>query len=215
MKPIFFDSPAAFRAWLEKNHATSQELHAGYHKVHTGKPSLTWPQSVDEALCFGWIDGIRRSLGAEGYMIRFTPRRKQSIWSRVNLKRVPELIEEGRMTKAGLTVYEGRNPDKTNKYAFEQRETAKLLPAMEKKFRANPRAWAFFQAQPPGYRRLLSFYVMSAKQDATRLRRLDRLIRDSAAGRRVGILERPKPRSSGASGKSGKGPARGPSRKPR
>lgn len=212
MKPIFFDSPDSFRRWLEKNHATSQELYVGYHKVHTGRPSLTWAQSVDEALCFGWIDGIRRSLGAEGYMIRFTPRRKQSIWSRVNLKRVPELIEEGRMTKSGLAAYERRNPEKTNKYAFEQRETARLLPAMVKKFRTNPKAWAFFQAQPPGYRRLLAFYVVSAKQYATRLRRLDRLIGDSAAGRRVGMLERPKPRSSGASRKSGKGPSRRSSR---
>jgi uncharacterized protein YdeI (YjbR/CyaY-like superfamily) len=214
MKPVFFDSPAAFRRWLEKHHATSQELYVGYYKKHTGKPSLTWPQSVDEALCFGWIDGIRRSWDEEGYLIRFTPRRKQSIWSKINLKRVLELIEEGRMAPAGLAVYQARNPEKTSKYSFEQRETAKLPPSLEKQLRANRKAWAFFQAQPPGYRRLISFYVVSAKQDETRQRRLERLIEDSAAGRRVGQFERAR-QSSAASRKSGKAPSRGSARKPR
>ena len=214
MNPIFFDSPAAFRRWLEKNHTTSQELYVGYYKKHTGKPSLTWPESVDEALCFGWIDGIRRSWDAEGYIIRFTPRRKRSIWSAINRKRVPELIKAGRMAPAGLAAWKGRDPKKINKYSFEQRETAKLPPAMEKKFRANQKAWAFFEAQPPGYRRLISFYVVSAKQEVTRERRLDRLIKDSAAGRRVGQFERAK-RSSAGSRKSGKGPFRGSSRTPR
>jgi uncharacterized protein YdeI (YjbR/CyaY-like superfamily) len=214
MKPIFFNSPAAFRRWLEENHATSQELYVGYYKKHTGKPSLTWSESVDEALCFGWIDGIRRSWDEEGYIIRFTPRRKQSIWSAINRKKVKELTREGRMMPAGLAAWKSRDPEKTNRYSFEQRETAKLPPEMEKQFRANRKAWAFFESQPPGYRRIISFYVMSAKQDATRQRRLERLIRDSAAGRRVGILERPKPRSSGGSRKSGKAPSRGSSRTP-
>ena len=214
MNPIFFDSPAGFRRWLEKNHATCQELYVGYFKKHTGRPSLTWPQSVDEALCFGWIDGIRRSWDEEGYVIRFTPRRKTSIWSAINLGRVPELIREGRMMPAGLAIYEARDPKKANRYSFEQRETAKLPPAMEKQFRANKKAWAFFVAQPPGYCRLISFYVVSAKQDATRQRRLERVIRDSAAERRVGQFERAR-RSSAGSRKSGKGPSRGSSRKPR
>jgi uncharacterized protein YdeI (YjbR/CyaY-like superfamily) len=214
MNPIFFDSPSAFRRWLEKNHATSQELYVGYHKKHTGKPSLTWSQSVDEALCFGWIDGIRRSWDEEGYIIRFTPRRKQSIWSAINLKKMEQLIEEGRMTAAGLAVFQARKPEKTNKYSFEQRETAKLPPSLEKQFRANRKAWAFFQAQPPGYRRLMSFYVVSARQDETRQRRLERLIRDSEAGKRVGQFERAR-QSSRASRKSGKAPSRGSARKPR
>jgi uncharacterized protein YdeI (YjbR/CyaY-like superfamily) len=213
MNPIFFDSPSAFRRWLEKNHTTSNELYVGYYKKHTGKPSLTWPQSVDEALCFGWIDGIRRSWDEEGYIIRFTPRRKTSIWSAINLRRVPELIKEGRMRPAGLAIYEARNPEKANKYSFEQRETAKLPPAMVKQFRASKKAWAFFEAQPPGYRRLIAFYVVSAKQDATRQRRLERVIRDSAAGRRVGQFERAR-RSSGERRKSDKGPSRGSARKP-
>ena len=214
MNPIFFDSPASFRRWLEENHATSQELYVGYHKKHTGKPSLTWPESVDEALCYGWIDGIRRSWDGEGYIIRFTPRRKTSIWSAINLKKMKQLIKEGRMTAAGLAVYQARKPEKTNKYSFEQRETAKLPPSLEKQFRANKKAWAFFEAQPPGYRRVISFYVVSAKQEATRQRRLERLIRDSAAGKRVGQFERAR-QASLAKRRSGRAPSRGSSRTPR
>lgn len=209
MEPVFFASPAAFRRWLEKHHATSPELLVGFYKKHTGKPSLTWQESVDEALCFGWIDGIRRSIDHEGYAIRFTPRRKGSTWSAINLERVPELVRAGRMTPAGLAAYRVRDPAKSGLYSFEQRHQSRLTPAMQKEFRANRKAWAFWEAQPPGYRRIALFYVMSARREETRQRRLERLIADSAAGRRIGLLQRPAtPRSSEAPRKSGKG--RGP-----
>ncbi len=213
MDPIFFDSPTAFRRWLARHHKTAPELLVGFYKRHTGKPSLTWPQSVDEALCYGWIDGIRRTIDHEGYTIRFTPRRKGSIWSAINLKRVPELVREGRMAPAGLAVFEARDPAKAGLYSFEQRHSARFPPELLRRFRANRKAWAFFETQPPGYRKIATFYVMSAKQEETRLRRLDNLIRDSAAGLRIGPLRRPE--SSSAPRKSGKAPSRGSGRTPR
>ncbi len=213
MDPIFFESPEAFRRWLARHHKRAPEVLVGFHKKHTGKPSLTWPQSVDEALCYGWIDGIRRSIDPEGYTIRFTPRRKGSIWSAINLKRVPELIREGRMQPAGRAVYQARDPAKAGLYSFEQRQNARLTPALLRRFRANRKAWTFFEAQPPGYRKIATFYVMSAKQEETRLRRLDTLIKDSAAGQRIGPLRRPG--SSEAPRKSGKAPSRGSARTPR
>jgi uncharacterized protein YdeI (YjbR/CyaY-like superfamily) len=187
MKPTFFKTPADFRAWLEKHHASARELLVGFHKKDSGKPSITWPESVDEALCFGWIDGIRRRIDDVSYSIRFTPRRRGSIWSNVNTKRVAALTKAKRMRAAGLKAFDARDPARTGIYSFE-RETAALPLAFEKRFRDNAKAWAFFQAQPPGYKRLVAFYVMSAKQEETRGRRLERLIRDSANGQRVGIL---------------------------
>lgn len=191
-EPIFFDSPAAFRRWLERHHAKAQVLWVGYHKKDTGVPSLTWPESVDEALCFGWIDGVRRSVDAGRYKIRFTPRREGSVWSAVNLKRVEALIATGRMAPAGLTAYAARCEERTNRYSFEQ-AGAGLAPAHERRFRREREAWKFWSEQPPGYRKVASWWVESAKQEETRLRRLERLIADAAAGRRLAPLRREPP----------------------
>lgn len=190
MQATFFETPANFRRWLKKHHETATELWVGFHKKASGRPSITWPESVDEALCFGWIDGIRKKLDEESYVIRFTPRQPRSTWSAVNTRRVTELIEAGRMQPAGLRAFERRDPARSGVYSFEQREHAKLSPSQEKQFRAHKTAWAFFQAQPPGYRKIVTFWVTSAKQEATRERRLQLLIRDSAAGRRIGLLQR-------------------------
>jgi uncharacterized protein YdeI (YjbR/CyaY-like superfamily) len=187
----YFKTPGDWRRWLEKNHASERELWVGFHKKGTGRPSITWPESVDEALCFGWIDGIRKTIDADSYVIRFTPRRPGSIWSTVNTKRARELIRENRMHEAGLRAFEKRDPAKSGIYSFEQRENAKLSAASEKKFKANRAAWSFFQSQPPGYRKIATFYVMSAKREETRARRLAILIEESAAGRRIGLLRRP------------------------
>lgn len=186
MKPTFFKTPADFRSWLETHHARADELLVGFYKRESGKPSITWPESVDEALCFGWIDGIRRRIDDIRYSIRFTPRRRGSIWSNVNTKRVAELTKEKRMRPAGVKAFAIRDPKKTGMYSFE-RETATLPAEFAKVFRANTKAWKFWEAQPPGYRRLAAYFVTSAKQDETRRRRLDLLIRDSARGLRLGI----------------------------
>jgi uncharacterized protein YdeI (YjbR/CyaY-like superfamily) len=190
MTPRFFATPKDFRSWLEKHHADTAELWVGFHKRDSGRPSITWPESVDEALCYGWIDGLRKSLDAHSYMIRFTPRKPGSIWSAVNTRRAGELIEAGRMRPAGLRAFEDRDPKKTNLYSFEQRKAAELDPASAKRFKANRDAWKFFKSQPDRYRRTAIFWVTSAKQAETRARRLDTLIRDSAAGLRVGPLRR-------------------------
>ena len=175
----FFKSPAEFRKWLEKNHTSAQELWVGYYKKGTGKPSMTWPESVDEALCFGWIDGIRKSVEETSYTIRFTPRKRGSNWSAVNIGRVKELTETGRMRPAGLEAFERRLEDRSRVYTYEQRD-ATLDDAYERKLKANAKAWRFFQAQSPRYRKLASHWIMSAKRDETRLKRLDKLIADSA-----------------------------------
>ena len=189
-KPIFFATPAKFRAWLEANHEKAKELWVGFHKKSTGRPSITWPESVDEALCVGWIDGIRKRVDNDSYMIRFTPRKAQSTWSAVNIARVAELKREGRMRPAGLAAFKRRSDAKSAIYSYEQRKTAAFDDAAERQFRANAKAWAFFETQPPGYRRLATFFVLSAKRDETRQKRLARLIADSAAGRRIGELAR-------------------------
>lgn len=191
MKPKFFPTPADFRRWLEKNHASETELWVGFYKKATGRPSITWPEAVDEALCFGWIDGIRKSLDAESYVNRLTPRRPGSNWSEINTRRAKELIRAGLMRPAGLKAFKARDPEKSGVYSFEQRQAAKLSPEAERKFKANKRAWKFFESQPPGYRRIATWYVVSAKQEQTRARRLARLIKDSAEGRRIGLLQRP------------------------
>ena len=188
MKPKFFSTPPDFRAWLEAHHETEKELLVGFHKKGTGKPSITWPESVDEALCFGWIDGVRHSVNSGAYTIRFTPRRPTSIWSAVNVARVEELKKAGRMRPAGLRAFAARTPERTGVYAFERHEAAKLTRAQEKTLRANRKAAAFFDAQPPGYRKTAIHWVVSAKQEATRQRRLQQLIADSAAGRKIGPL---------------------------
>ena len=188
-EPIFFPSPAEFRKWLKRNHASVRELWVGFHKRATGRPSMTWPQSVDEALCFGWIDGIRKSLDAERYVIRFTPRKPSSIWSAVNTRRANELVKEGRMQPAGAKAFKARDPKRSGVYSFEQREAAKLSPAAEAQFKRVPKAWAFFHSLPPGYRKVATFWVVSAKREETRASRLERLIEDSAAGRRIAVLQ--------------------------
>jgi len=184
MKIRFFKSPADFRKWLEKNHASAQELLVGYYKKDSGYPSITWPESVDEALCFGWIDGIRRRVDDISYTIRFTPRRKGSIWSAVNIKRVAELSKNRLMQPAGVKAYQARKEYKSGIYAYEQR-SAELPSPYDKMLRQNKPAWDFFCAQPPGYRKLAFWFVLSAKREETRLKRLARLIEESAQGRRL------------------------------
>ena len=193
--PKFFRSAADFRKWLERNHDREDELWVGFWKKATGKPSITWPELVDELLCFGWIDGIRRSIDGDSYRQRVTPRRPRSIWSRINIARVGVLTAEGRMHPAGLAAFEKRSA--TAVYSFEQTDRRGLDPQYEALMKKNRKAWDFFQAQPPGYRKIAGWYVVSAKQEETRLRRLQNLIRDSAAGRRIGLLNRPQTPKSG------------------
>ncbi|MEO8431112.1 MAG: YdeI/OmpD-associated family protein [Acidobacteriota bacterium] len=190
-QPRFFATPADFRAWLEAHHETKKELLVGFRKKATGKPSITWPESVDEALCVGWIDGVRRRVDESAYTIRFTPRRPKSIWSAVNVARVAALTKLGRMKPAGLRAFAARTLDRTGIYSFERKEAAKLTTAQEEVLRANRKAAAFFEAQPPGYKRLALHWVVSAKREETRERRLQQLIADSEAGRRIGPLTRP------------------------
>jgi uncharacterized protein YdeI (YjbR/CyaY-like superfamily) len=194
MQPQFFKTPEDFRKWLARNHASATELLVGFYKKASGKPSITWPESVDEALCFGWIDGVRRRIDEVSYSIRFTPRKKTSTWSAINIGRVAELTKLGRMQPAGLLAFEHRREEKSATYAYEN-ESRTLTAEDEKKLRANRKAWEFFNSQPPGYRRLSIFWVTSAKKDETRARRLATLIEDSANSRRLGVvtLEKKKP----------------------
>jgi uncharacterized protein YdeI (YjbR/CyaY-like superfamily) len=184
VKPRFFRTPAAFHAWLERHHASARELTVGFYKRGSGKPSITWPESVDEALAFGWIDGVRKRLDDERYTIRFTPRRRGSIWSVVNTKRVGVLTRAGRMHASGLKVFRERDKNKTRRYSFE-RAAATLTPAFVDTLRGNPRAWASFEAAPPWYRRTATHWIMSAKQEATRVRRLALLVDACARGVKV------------------------------
>jgi uncharacterized protein YdeI (YjbR/CyaY-like superfamily) len=188
--PRFFRNGSEWRQWLERHHAKADELWVGFHKKASGKPSMTWAESVDEALCFGWIDGIRKSVGENSYKIRFTPRRASSNWSLVNTKRVGQLTKLGRMHPAGLEAFAARKEKRSGVYAYEQRKSASLDPQQEKRFRANKRAWDFFRSQPPSYTKTAIWWVVSAKRDETRERRLDTLIDDSANGRRIGPLQR-------------------------
>ena len=191
MEPVFFATPAEFRDWLARHHEDVPELLVGFHKKASGKPSVTWPEAVDEALCFGWIDGVRRSLGEESYTIRFTPRRPRSTWSAVNIERAQELQVEGRMAPAGLRAFEARREDRSAIYAYEQRRAPKLAPEQEREFRANAAAWEYFRSQPPGYRKTAIWWVVSAKRDETKRKRLGTLIDDSAAGRTLRQLTPP------------------------
>jgi uncharacterized protein YdeI (YjbR/CyaY-like superfamily) len=189
--PRYFATPAEFRAWLEAHHADETELLVGFYKRGSGRPSITWPESVDEALCFGWIDGVRRSIDAESYSIRFTPRQKRSTWSAVNIKRVGELITEGRMTPAGRAAFERRTDDRSVIYSHERRHPPELEPDQQARFEAAAGAWEWFAAQAPFYRRQALHWVTSAKRPETRERRLAALIEDSAAGRKVKPLRPP------------------------
>jgi uncharacterized protein YdeI (YjbR/CyaY-like superfamily) len=189
LKPRFFSAPAEFRQWLDNNHSTSDELWVGFHKRATGTPSLTWPESVDEALCFGWIDGIRKRIDAGRYTIRFTQRRAGSIWSVVNIRRVAELKKLGRMRPAGLSAFKRRTRKRSAVYSFEQRKAVKLPAAYVRQFKKNAGAWRFFSSQAPWYQRTTTWWVISAKREETRLRRLATLIGDSAAGRRIALVK--------------------------
>jgi uncharacterized protein YdeI (YjbR/CyaY-like superfamily) len=180
---IYFESAADFRAWLDANRETVDVLWVGYYKKSTGRPSITHAEAVDEALCYGWIDGIRKSVDADSYANRFTPRRTGSNWSRINIERVGELTAQGRMQSAGLKAFEQRDQARPTVSSADER-VQQLDTASEQQFRANEVAWTFFQAQPPGYRRLTTAWVMSPKGEAARARRLAAVIEDSAAGRR-------------------------------
>lgn len=190
MAPKFFRSPLELRTWFAKNHTTAKELLVGFYKKGSGNPSITWPESVDEALCVGWIDGIRRSLDEDRYTIRFTPRKPGSTWSAVNIKRVSALSAEGRMLPAGLAAFDKRKENKSGIYSYEQRPQT-LPEPYAGTFKKNQRAWVFFQSQPPGYRRAATWWVLSAKQEGTRLKRLAMLIADAKAGRPLRQLIRP------------------------
>jgi len=184
MNPRFFKTPAAFRKWLAANHDKSKELWVGFYKKNTGQPSIDWPQSVDEALCFGWIDGIRKSIDEDSFKIRFTPRRPGSIWSAVNMRNVERLIKEKRMQPPGLKAYEARKEFRSGIYSYEQR-SAELVEPYAKEFKRHKDAWKFFQAQPPGYRKMMNWFIVSGKLEETRLKRLKQLIEASAEGRRM------------------------------
>ena len=186
----FFATPADFRKWLQRHHQSATEVWVGFYKKETGRPSMTWPESVDEALCVGWIDGIRKRLDEESYTIRFTPRKAQSTWSAVNIARVAELTREGRMQPAGLAAFEKRVDARSAIYSYEQRKAAEFDEEAERQFRANKKAWEFFLSQPPWYRRTATYKVISAKREETRQKRLAALIADSAAGRRIRELDR-------------------------
>jgi uncharacterized protein YdeI (YjbR/CyaY-like superfamily) len=184
-EPTFFATPEDFRAWLEKHHEQERELLVGFYKKGSGQPSITWPEAVEEALCFGWIDGVRKRLAENAYRIRFTPRKPGSNWSAVNVARVQELSRLGRMRPAGLAAFAERSEAKTGIYAYEQKTAAALEESEEQQFRANPRAWDFFQSQPAWYRRTAIWRVVSAKREETRRKRLATLIEESAHGRRT------------------------------
>jgi uncharacterized protein YdeI (YjbR/CyaY-like superfamily) len=187
MKPRFFKSSRAFRAWLEKHHSSRRELLLGFYKLSSGKGGITHQQALDEALCFGWIDGVGKSLTADSYTIRFSPRRSGSHWSRINIRRAHQLKAAGLMHDMGLAAFERRDEGKTINYSYALR-AAKFTPAFEKRFRANKTAWTFFTSQAPSYQRVSKFFVMSAKKDETREKRLNVLIADSEAGRRLSIV---------------------------
>jgi uncharacterized protein YdeI (YjbR/CyaY-like superfamily) len=191
MEPVFFATPDEFRAWLEQHHGSEPELLVGFYKKGTGLPSMTWSDAVDQALCFGWIDGQSKSIDELSYRIRFTPRRRGSIWSKVNIAKVARLSEQGLMRPAGVAAFEQRREDRSGVYSFERDDEARLEPDQEERFRANEAAWEFFQRQPPWYRRTAIHLVVSAKRPETRERRLATLIEDSAAGRTLKQLTRP------------------------
>jgi uncharacterized protein YdeI (YjbR/CyaY-like superfamily) len=190
-EPVFFSTPEKFRRWLEKNHAKEQELWVGYYKKASGVPSLTWAEAVDQALCFGWIDGLLRRIDEKTHMQRFTPRKKTSNWSARNIGRVAELTAQGLMRPAGIKAFEDRTQARSGVYSYENRKSAKLTPAQEKEFRRNKKAWEFFSSRPPSYRRPAIWWVVSAKKEETRRRRFEQLIEDSKQGRTIRSLTPP------------------------
>jgi uncharacterized protein YdeI (YjbR/CyaY-like superfamily) len=189
MRPVFFAKPADFRKWLERHHAIEKELLVGFYKKGTGKASITWPESVDQALCFGWIDGIRKSFDADSYTIRFTPRKAGSTWSVININKVAALTEAGLMMPAGLAAFEKRTASKSAIYSFEQAAVV-FTPAQEKQFKRHKKAWNYFKQEAPSYRKAATWWVISAKQEVTRQKRLAILIADSTMGLRIASLRR-------------------------
>jgi uncharacterized protein YdeI (YjbR/CyaY-like superfamily) len=184
LKPKFFRTPADFKTWLEKNYATATELWVGFYKKDSGKPSITWPESVDQALCFGWIDGIRKSVDKISYQIRFTPRRRGSVWSAINIKRAEELVRQERMRSSGLKAFAARIENKSGIYSYEQR-TTELAEPYATLLKKNKAAWNFFRMQPPSYRKMIGWWIVSAKKEETRMARLAKLISESAKGKRL------------------------------
>jgi len=184
LKPEFFQTPADFGNWLEKNHATATELWVGFYKKDSGKPSITWPESVDQALCFGWIDGIRKGVDEISYQIRFTPRRRGSIWSAINIKRAKELVRQKQMQPTGSKAFAARIENKSGIYSYEQRST-ELSQPYANLLKKNKAAWNFFEKQPPSYRKMIGWWIISAKKEETRMVRLAKLISESAKGKRL------------------------------
>jgi uncharacterized protein YdeI (YjbR/CyaY-like superfamily) len=184
LKREFFQTPADFRTWLEKNHATATELWVGFYKKDSGKPSITWPESVDQALCFGWIDGVRKRVDEISYQIRFTPRRRGSIWSATNIKRAKELARQKQMRPIGLKAFSARIENKSGIYSYEQRST-ELGQPYAKMLRRNKAASNFFEKQSPSYRKTIGWWIVSAKKEQTRMARLEKLISESAKGKRL------------------------------
>lgn len=184
MQPVFFKTTEVFRKWLAKHHATEKELWVGYYKVHTGKKSMTWSESVDVALCFGWIDGIRRSIDEESYTNRFTPRNPKSNWSEVNLKKVARLIKAGLMQPAGLAAFEQRSKERSGQYSYENKPE-KLPIKYSRIFRANKVAWNFFGSQSSSYQRTIMYWILSAKKEETQLSRLQKVIKASESGKKL------------------------------
>jgi uncharacterized protein YdeI (YjbR/CyaY-like superfamily) len=183
--PVHFESAQAFRGWLAKHHSTAAEIVIIFHTKASGRGGITYPEALDEALCFGWIDGVVHRIDDTRYSRRFTPRKATSIWSLVNIRHVERLTKEGRMMPAGIAAFEARTAARSGVYAFEQKRDAKLTPAYQKQLNADRKAAAFFKAQPPGYRRIWTHWVMSAKREETREKRLALLIAASEAGRRL------------------------------
>jgi uncharacterized protein YdeI (YjbR/CyaY-like superfamily) len=193
-RPKFFATPEAFRAWLDAHHERETECLVGFYKKDSGRASITWPESVDEALSFGWIDGKRKTIDEISYTIRFTPRKARSNWSAVNVKRMAVLITEGRVRPMGLAAFEKRAAERTGIYAYENRKSAVLDPEAEREFRRNKKAWAYFEAEAPSYRQQAMWWVITAKREETRRSRLATLIDDSAHGRRIPHARRPESR---------------------
>ncbi|MBM4186310.1 MAG: bacteriocin-protection protein [Gemmatimonadetes bacterium] len=184
-EPTFFATPARFRAWLERHHGSARELTVGFYKVGSGQPSITWPESVDQALCFGWIDGIRRARDEESYTIRFSPRRPTSNWSDINIAKVAELERQGLMRPAGRLAFDQRRPGERAPYSYQHRYRTRLEPGQRRRFRRNTAAWAFFQRQPVSYRQSMVFWITGAKRPETKAARLERLIAACGMERRV------------------------------
>lgn len=184
MKVVFFPTQKDLRKWFEKNHKVEKELFVGYYKVSSGKPSVTWSGSVDEALCFGWIDGIRRTVDKQSYCIRFTPRNPKSNWSAINIRKVEELKKLGLMKTEGLKAFGFRKESNSKIYSYEN-PPLEFSPEFKKIFKTNKKAWLYYQSETPTYRKVTTRWVMSAKQDSTRTRRLKELIYDSAAGKKI------------------------------